>query len=462
MANIRRIDGKTGVTYKITVTNGTDQTGKQVRHYRTWKPEPGMTERQIKKAVQKAAADFEREIEQGYILDNRQTFAQYAEYVLELKERTGLKHKTLYEYRQLTERIFPAIGHLKLTEIRPQHLNAFYRSLAATGTRKSGARAKARIDLNAEMKKQKLTRKKLAEMSGVSTSTASAVCRGCTVTRDKAELVAKALDLPFSKAFTVTEDTRPLSGATMLAYHRFISTVLEQAEKELLVPYNAAEKATPPKLKRREVNYFQPEDIAAILDALEGEPLKWKALVHLLIVTGCRRGEILGLKWSKLDLDAGKAKIDTTLLYARDRGLYESSTKTGNVRTVGLPRETVQLLREWRRECLELRLANGDRWHDTGYVFIRDDGQPIHPDSLAHWLRTFADRHSLPHINAHAFRHTVASVLIASGTDVVTVSKQLGHLDVSTTETFYSHIIEENKQKATECIADALLRKKQA
>ena len=63
---------------------------------------------------------------------------------------------------------------------------------------------------------------------------------------------------------------------------------------------------------------------------------------------------------------------------------------------------------------------------------------------------------------AHAFRHTVASVLIANGTDVVTVSKQLGHLDVSTTETFYSHIIEENKQKATECIADALLRKKQA
>ena len=199
-----------------------------------------------------------------------------------------------------------------------------------------------------------------------------------------------------------------------------------------------------------------------ILEALEVEPLKWRALVHLLIVTGCRRGEILGLKWDKIDLEAGKARIDTTLLYAKDRGLYESTTKTGNIRTVGLPKETVQLLREWRKECLVLRLENGDRWHNTGYVFIRDDGQPMHPDSIAHWLRAFSERHGLPHINAHAFRHTVASVLIANGTDVVTVSKQLGHLDVSTTETFYSHIIEENKQRATECIADALLRKKQA
>ena len=462
MATTRRIEGKTGLSYQLIVTHGTDQTGKQVRHYRTWKPTPGMTERQIEKAVQKAAADFEREIELGYTLDNRQTFAQYAEYVLELKERAGLKHKTVYEYRQLTERVYPAIGHLKLTEIRPQHLNTFYRSLAAAGARKSGARAKARIDLNTEMKKQQLTRAKLAEKAGISSSTASAACRGCSISREKAELVAQALGLPFSKAFTVTEDTRPLSGATMLAYHRFISTVLDQAEKELLVPYNAAEKATPPKLKRREVNYFQPEEITAILDALEGEPLKWRALVHLLIVTGCRRGEILGLKWEKVDLDAGKARIDTTLLYAKDRGLYESSTKTGNVRTVGLPKETVQLLREWRRECIALQLANGDRWHNTGYVFIREDGQPIHPDSIAHWLRGFSDRHGLPHINAHAFRHTVASVLIANGTDVVTVSRQLGHLDVNTTEAFYSHIIEENKQKATECIADALLRKKQA
>ena len=71
-----------------------------------------------------------------------------------------------------------------------------------------------------------------------------------------------------------------------------------------------------------------------------------------------------------------------------------------------------------------------------------------------------AARHGLPHINPHAFRHTVASVLLANGTDIVTVSKQLGHASITTTENFYSHIIEENKAKAADCIADVLIRKK--
>lgn len=82
------------------------------------------------------------------------------------------------------------------------------------------------------------------------------------------------------------------------------------------------------------------------------------------------------------------------------------------------------------------------------------------PDSITGWLNDFSTRHNLPHINPHAFRHTVASVLLANGTDIVTVSKQLGHASVITTGNIYSHIIEENEAKASECIADVLLRKK--
>ena len=108
-----------------------------------------MTERQMQKAVQKAAVDFEREIEQGYEIDERQTFAQYADYVLDMKERTGTKHKTIYGYRLLTERVYPAIGHLKLSEIRPQHLNVLYKNLSAAGIRGNGSRSSAKIDLKA-------------------------------------------------------------------------------------------------------------------------------------------------------------------------------------------------------------------------------------------------------------------------------------------------------------------------
>ena len=80
------------------------------------------------------------------------------------------------------------------------------------------------------------------------------------------------------------------------------------------------------------------------------------------------------------------------------------------------------------------------------------------PDGITAWLRKFSQRHELPHINPHAFRHTMASILINSGKDVVAVSKRLGHAKVSTTTDIYSHIIREADEQASECLADIMLR----
>ena len=159
------------------------------------------------------------------------------------------------------------------------------------------------------------------------------------------------------------------------------------------------------------------------------------------------------------DLEKHKVRIDTTLIYTPARGIYENPTKTGDVRQIALPAETVALLREYRRSYLELKLANGDRWQETGYVFVRDDGRPMSPDSIGQWLARFSKRHGLPHINPHAFRHTVATVLINSGTDIVSVSKRLGHARTSTTTDIYAHVIEQADEKATETLANAILRK---
>ena len=459
MANIKRIDGKTGPAFKITVTNGTDTTGKQVRHYRTWRPAPGMTERQMERAVKKAALDFEREIEQGYEVDNRQTFAQYCDYVISEKERAGCKYRTVEHYKNLTRRIYPAIGHLKLAEIRPQHLNGFYKQLQESEYAGDRERATVRGDLRAILKAAKLSQEAAADRAGVSKGSVSAACRGDTIAAGTARAIAAALKEKPEKMFTFKKDVKTLSNKTVLEYHRLIRTVLAQAEKEMLVPYNAAAKATPPKQQRREVSYYQPQELGAILDALDAEPLKWRLMAHLLIVTGCRRGEIAGLKWEKVDLKQRTVRIDSALLYSPKRGLYEDTTKTENVRLLYLPDETIQLLRAWQREYITLQLANGDRWKNTGYVFVKDDGAPMNPDSLTAWLAKFAERHGLPHIHPHAFRHTVASVLIANGTDVVTVSKQLGHANTTTTENIYAHMIEENKARAAECIADSILRR---
>ena len=119
------------------------------------------------------------------------------------------------------------------------------------------------------------------------------------------------------------------------------------------------------------------------------------------------------------------------------------------------------LLKEYRKYWMELRLMNGDRWQGTDYVFVRDDGQVIHPDSITAYLRDFSAKHpELPHIHPHAFRHTVASVLISSGQDIVTVSRRLGHSRVSTTTDVYAHLIAEADADASEVIADTLLRRR--
>lgn len=145
---------------------------------------------------------------------------------------------------------------------------------------------------------------------------------------------------------------------------------------------------------------------------------------------------------------------------SKERGIYETSTKTGNVRFVNIPVETVALLKRYRASQAELQLANGDCWQDTGYLFTQDDGRPMNPTSITAWLNKFSRRRGLRHIHPHSFRHSVASVLIVSGVDIVTVSKQLGHAQVSTTGDVYAHVIEEAKAQATECIADVMLRRK--
>lgn len=458
MATIEKLSGKNGVSYRISVSSGFDCNGKRIRHRMTYKPAPGMTARQTEKAVQRAAADFERSIEQGYALDNRQTFAEYAAYVIDLKERTGTKHRTVAGYRRLLTRTNQAIGHMAVQDIRAVHLNRFYANLAEVGVRETAARAIPKEDFRAALKEKKLSMAKVSRLAGVAESTVNAAGKGEPVLKEKAEQIAKAAEIPFEKLFTADERDEPLSTTSILAYHRFIHIVLAQAEKEMLVPYNAADKATPPQKEKSEVGTFQTSELIAIRDAAAKEPIKWQMIIHLLMITGCRRGEIVGLKWDRVNWEGSSIHIDTTLLYTSERGVYESTTKTGAERTIKLPKETMDLLRTYRVWQLETRLVNGDRWKDSPYVFTGECGGYMAPDTLSGYLTRFEKKYKLPHIHAHKFRHSMASVLYFSGADPVSISKRLGHAQVSTTQNIYSHLIEQADTQSAERIADAIFR----
>ena len=93
-----------------------------------------------------------------------------------------------------------------------------------------------------------------------------------------------------------------------------------------------------------------------------------------------------------------------------------------------------------------------------GFVFAQDNEKPMHPDSVTDWLGKFSKRHGLPHINPHAFRHTMASMLYFNGVDSVSISKRLGHAQVSTTANIYAHVMEEADQKNADILAEIFLK----
>ena len=459
MAHIEKRTGKNGDTYRITVSAGYVN-GKQKKHQTTWKPPAGLTARQEEKALQRAAFEFEERILQGFLADEKKTFAEYAEYAIALKERRGAKHNTIYGYKKLLPRINAAIGHIKLSSLLPSHLNTCYDNLAETGIRTVEPRATAKMDIRKLLKDKGLSIMAGAKLARISHSTLTSACDGRRIFLSKATPIAQLFDTDIKALFKIEHNDTPLSNKTIREYHSLISSILTQAERDMLVQYNAASRAIAPRIDTREASTLQPDEVIAVRDALELVPFKWKTLMHLFLLTGCRRGEIAGLKWSKIDWDNNLLKIDKTLLYSEDVGLYEDSTKTRQTRYIKLPAETMQLLKEHKKQQLELKLQNGDRWQAADYVFTRNNGLPLHPDTITNWIGDFWKKNNLPHLTARKLRHTHASLLYFNNKDSITISKRLGHSRVSTTTDIYSHLILLADEQASESVADVVLRGK--
>lgn len=487
MANITPRKNKNGVitSYTIRVYHGYDGAGKRLKPYTmSWKPAPGMTAKQIEKELNRQAVQFEEQCRAGYALDNRQTFAEYAEYVLKCKADSGTKRRTIERYTALLGRINAGIGHIKLADLRPQHLNSFYSQLRQAGIRQNASTATPIVDLKAFLKEKGITKIQLSEVSGVSLTTLSTVFKMKSISGANADKISKALKTPTKKLFKVEQDNRPLSEKTVREHHRLISLILSQAEKEMIVQYNAAEKVInkPKAESSTEVNYLELSDLERIRECLTKEPFKWQVLAHLLIVTGCRRGEIAGLKWNAIDFDKGTLHIYNNLLYSEIIGVYQDTPKTATSdRYIRLPNETIELLREYKAYWDNFRRDCGSEWHSfvniknskgveqserADFLFVQDSGSnvgyPMHPDSITDYFKKFSKKYDLPHINPHAFRHTLASVLCQSGVDIVTISKWLGHKSVTTTMNIYEHILENGREQVVNCVSDIILGKGKA
>lgn len=250
---------------------------------------------------------------------------------------------------------------------------------------------------------------------------------------------------------------KPLSPKTVRHVLSLVSDIFAYAVRMGIVRENPCVRVVPPKLVRKEKKIYTVEETVRLMELLRKEPVKYRAFFYLLIYSGCRRGELLGLEWRDVDFANCLISIRRTSCYTPDRGTYTDTTKTEqSKRTLKLPQEVMDILCELRE--FQLRQADifGDKWVESGRLFTKENGEPQHPNTSYHWLEKFCARNGLPFYGLHSFRHLFASLLVSNGVDIVTVSGVLGHSAVSTTSNIYCHMLEDARVRASDTVASAL------
>lgn len=248
--------------------------------------------------------------------------------------------------------------------------------------------------------------------------------------------------------------------ATVVKSYTVLSGLFKMAFMEDMIERNPMHKVQRPKPRKDEarsdsVKAHTEDELRRILTCLEAEPLKWKALVYLLIDTGLRRGECCALRWENVDFQNSKITIAENLCYTAKKGVYLDTPKSGKVRTIDIDPAITALLRQLRAEQAGKAIST--------FVFTQEKSpEPMHPQSPTRYLKRFSARYNIPDMHPHKLRHSFASVAITNGADVASVSGKLGHADPAITMRLYTHANVESIKRAGDIFRDALNPKQEA
>ena len=246
-----------------------------------------------------------------------------------------------------------------------------------------------------------------------------------------------------------------LSPATVQKIHVVLHKALSQAVRWSLVPRNVTEAATAPRPSPKEMHPLSAEEARKLLEAARGDRLE--ALWVLAVHTGMRQGELLALKWTDVDLEAGKISVRRTL--TREGGHYtlgEPKTKRSR-RTVKLTGAAAEALRSHLSRQMADMERLGALYRDQGLVFTTDSGAPLNPSNVRNRnLRRLLPRAELPPIRFHDLRHTCATLLLSKNVHPKIVQEILGHATVAITLDTYSHVLPGMGDQAASALEDAL------
>jgi len=325
-----------------------------------------------KEAVEKLRK-AQRELEEGTLATGpQQTVKQYLEYWLEEVHKPSLKVSTYVKYRKLVYGyIIPALGHLKLDKLTPQHVKSLYNQKEKDG----------------------------------------------------------------------------LSSKTIHNIHGVLHKALDNAVLWRLVSRNVCDVVSPPRLVKPEKQSLTMQQAHRLLESVRGHRLEM--LLTLALTTGLRRGEMLALRWTDVDLEHQTVTIQRTVDYIPRHGYVENEQKTAaGRRVVLLPSFVVDMLKQHRVEQLEARLKVGSAWEDRGLVFTDLNGGYFNPRYLEKLMKKVIAEAGLPHITLHGLRHSAATLLLSMGVPLKVIQEILGHSSYSITADIYTDVLPAMQKEA--------------
>lgn len=255
-------------------------------------------------------------------------------------------------------------------------------------------------------------------------------------------------------AFLASIQAEGLAHGTVLRCYTILRGLFKMAYMADVIDRNPMDKVERPRPRKDELHKQGPDaytakELAYILECVEREPLHWKLFFHLLIDTGLRRGECLGIQWQDIDFRAGTIAIRRSVGYTPKKGTYVDTPKTGRERTIDVTPEIISLLRQQRRMQAQKAIS--------AFVFTCGvTPGPMNPQTATRHLGLFGRKYGIEGLHPHKLRHSFASVAIINGADIASVSEKLGHADKSMTLKMYTHADQESIKRAGQVFRDAV------
>jgi len=251
-----------------------------------------------------------------------------------------------------------------------------------------------------------------------------------------------------------TELQKGTGRRTIEVIHVILHKSLDYAVKRVLIGRNPTDLTNPPRPYKKEMKFYDENETNQFLLAAHGD--RNEVLYQLVLATGLRQSEALGLKWSDLDLEKCTLTVQRQLIRNFKKGDYFKTTKTASGRrSIKIGKQTLEKLKEHKKNQ-DLEKMEAESWEENDLVFPSRLGTPMDQSNLLRSFKSLIRKSGLKEIRFHDLRHTAASLMLNHGVPVIIVSKRLGHSKVSVTLDTYGHIMNELQDEAAEPIDDLI------